>query len=505
VFDALRRLVRTGAAYQLAEIVAKFIALILLPVYTRHLTRTDYGTADLLLTLVILVSFLVRLGVVDGFVRHYYEDEAPEARLRLARAASGYMLLGTTAAALVFAALAGPLSELVIGRRDTTLFLIVALGLWTYSNLELANSMLRVDERAGLYLRASLSNVALTVLTTFPLVVIADQGARGLMIGNFAGSTLVLLFLWWSMRDRIGLRLDRGALAPMLRFGLPTVPAEMSVFALNLIDRLYLYRGQSTAEAGDYSLAVKLSAVVIFATRAFQFAWPPLAYSIRDDDEARRLYAFVTTYYALFVGIVVAGVTLEGRWVVRLMAAPEFFGAHSALPWVALGWSLYGFVLILVVMAGRALVTRRNFPAAIAGVAANVILLVTLVPPLGIAGAGIALAGAYVVMVAALYALTRGIFPVPFQWDRLVHLVVVMGGIAVAGELLAPKSGAAGFLIRAAAFFAIVPALALTGFFRADERARLTQLWRALRSRAPGGSRRRDPSDDSVQPDAPHV
>jgi O-antigen/teichoic acid export membrane protein len=44
----LRRLLRTGAAYQLADAVSKVVALALLPVYTRHLTRADYGTAELL-------------------------------------------------------------------------------------------------------------------------------------------------------------------------------------------------------------------------------------------------------------------------------------------------------------------------------------------------------------------------------------------------------------------------------------------------------------------------
>ena len=148
----------------------------------------------------------------------------------------------------------------------------------------------------------------------------------------------------------------------MLRFGLPTVPAEVSVFALFFVDRLWLYRFESAGAAGLYSLSVKLAGVVVFTVRAFQYAWPPLAYSIDDDDEAARVYARVTTYYVLFTGLVVAGLALLGRWLVRLLAAPEFFAAHEALPWVALGWALYGLFLVLVAMAGRARVTIRNAP-----------------------------------------------------------------------------------------------------------------------------------------------
>jgi O-antigen/teichoic acid export membrane protein len=482
MYDYFRRLARTGAAYQAGEALAKLVAVGLLPVYTRHLSRADYGTADLLLTLVILVSIVIRLGLVEAFVRFYYVDAEPERRARVARAATGLVLLATTVVSALAAALAGPLSQLVLGFRDVTLWLITVLGLWSFTNLEMCYALLRVDERARTFLRASLTNVALTIALSVYLVVVADQGARGLLAGNFIASTVVVVGLMWTLRERIGLphRIPSVHLPELLRFGLPTVPAEVSVFALNIVDRAYLYRVESQGTAGLYSLAVKLTAVVIFVTRAFQYAWPPLAYSIADDAEARRFYALVATYYVLFAGSIVAALTLLGRWAVRLLAAPAFFGAHAALPWVALGWSLYGLFLVLVVMAGRAKVTTRNFPAALAGLAVNVGLLLLLVPPLGIAGAGIALCGAYVVMLAVMYALTRGLFDVDFEWARLAHLVVVMGGISVAGELLLPTAGVAGFVERAAVLAAIPLALLVTGFFGVEERARMRQLLRRM-------------------------
>ena len=91
----------------------------------------------------------------------------------------------------------------------------------------------------------------------------------------------------------------------------------------------------------------------------------------------------------------------------RLLAAPDYFEAHEALPWVALGWAMYGLFLVLVTIGGRAGVTSRNFPAALAGVVVNVVVLVALVDPLGIAGAGIALVAAYAVMLVVLHLLTR--------------------------------------------------------------------------------------------------
>ena len=210
--------------------------------------------------------------------------------------------------------------------------------------------------------------------------------------------------------------------------------------------------------------------------RAFQYAWPPLAYSVRDDAEAARLYGLVTTYYVLVSGWVVAGLALFARWIVRLLAAPDFFAAYKALPWVALGWAMYGLFVIFLVIAGRAKVTTRNFPAAFAGLATNVILLLVLVPPLGLVGAGLSLCGAYVVMLVVMHFLTRELFRVAFEWRRLAQITALTGGIAAAGELLLPTHGVVGLLSRAVAFALIPLALLVTGFAHPQELRRVRLL-----------------------------
>ena len=482
----LKRLVSSLAAYQVADVVSKFIAVLLLPVYTRYISPAGYGVVELLANGVILISILVRFGMIESFLRFYFSDEDQRRRDALARRTAGFLLLTTTVASVALALAAAPLSKVVLGYRDPTTFRIAVLGLWAFTNLELAYAMLRVEERLRTYAVASLTNVALTVASSLVLVVVLGKGARGLLLGNYGASTLVLLGLWWTMRDRL---LPRHPSAEghsvLLRFGLPTVPAEVSVYALSIIDRYYLFHHRSPGLAGLYSIAVKLAGAVAFIVRAFQYAWPPLAYSVRDDAEAARLYGLVTTYYLLVSGLVVAGLALLGRWVLRLLVAPSFYGAYRALPWVALGWALYGLWVVFLVIAGRANVTTRNFPAALAGLAVNVVLLLVLVPGLGIAGAGIALCGAYVVMIAVMHLLTRRAFAAAFEWRRLVQLALVLGGMAAAGDLLLPTHGAVGFLARAAVLAAIPAVLLGTGFAHRQEleQARLL-LTAAARRRA---------------------
>jgi O-antigen/teichoic acid export membrane protein len=487
VLGYLKRLVTTGAAYQAAEIFAKAIAVFTLPLYTRHVSSEAYGAYNTLLTSVILASIVLRMGVGEAFVRFYFTDSDVERRTRIARTATATVAWTTTLAALVCVAFSSELSRLILGFEDPLLMDCAILGLWAFTNIEMAYAQLRVDERARAYMIASGANVAMTVVFTIALVVLAGQGARGLLLGNFGASAIVVLGLWWVLRARFSLRVRVGDLRAMLGFGLPTVPADASVYALQVVDRFYLFRGVGHAAAGEYSIAVQLATVVFVFVRGFQYAWPPLAYSIDSDVEASRLYSIVTTYFVLATGVVVAGVALLGRWLVRLLAAPEFFGAHTALPWLALGWTLYGLYQVMIVITGRARVTQRNVPAAAAGLAVNVILLVVLVPSkglgLGIAGAGIALCGAYVTMVAIMHLLTRGVFAVDFQWGRLGRLTAILAAVAVSGELLLPTAGLVGLALRVL-WLAWIPALLLlTRFFEPNERRQASALVADARQR----------------------
>jgi len=480
VLGYLKRLVATGAAYQFGDIVAKGIALVTIPLYTRHVSPAGYGAANSLLTAVILASIFLRVGVGEAFIRFYFDDEDGSRRDRIARTATATVAWTTTVASLAALALAGPLSRLILGYHDPLLLDCAVLGLWAFTNLEMAYAQLRVDERARAYVYASGANVGLTVLFTVSLVVVAGEGARGLLLGNFGASAVVVLGLWWALRRRFSLRVRWPDLCAMLRFGLPTVPADASVYALQVADRFYLFRDYSHAAAGEYSVALQFATVVFVMVRGFQYAWPPLAYSISSDAEASRLYSLVTTYFVLATGVIVAAVALVGRWIVRLLAAPQYFGAHKALPWLALAWTLYGLYQVMIVITGRARATSRNLPAAAAGLVVNVVLLLVLVPRgglnLGIAGAGIALCGSYVAMLLVMHLLTRRLFAVAFQWRRLAQLTLILAGVAVSGELLLPSSGFAGIALRIV-WLALIPALLLlTRFFGAEERSQARSL-----------------------------
>jgi len=303
--DYLRRLATTGAAYTASSVLSKLIAVFLLPLYTAYLTPSDYGAAEVMLAAVVAASIVIRFGVIEAILRFYYIAE--ERRERVVATGFASLFWAATAGALIGLAAAEPLSEALLDRSDAGLARIAVLGLWTLTLWEYALTLLRLDERARAYFAITVVNVLVTIPFTVWLVVGERLGAEGILLGTFATGAIFLGVRLWEERRRLSFLPDRSLLRRMLRFGLPTMPAELTLYSLSFIDRILIVRLAGLAEAGLYALAIKFAQGINVLARGLQLAFPPLAYSIADDEEARRAYSLVFTWFAALLAFAVAG------------------------------------------------------------------------------------------------------------------------------------------------------------------------------------------------------
>ena len=470
----LRRPATTGAAYTASSVLSKLIAVALLPLYTRYLSPADYGAAEVLFAGVVAASIVIRFGAIEALLRFYYQ--AGEDPARVVSSSFAALFWTATAGALIALPFAGPISEALLDTSDPGLARIAIGGLWVLTLFEYLLTIFRLEERARAYFATTIANVLVTIPVTVVLVAGFDEGARGLLLGSYATGAAFVLGLIALHRRRLALVADGPLLRRMARFGLPTMPAELSLYSLNFIDRVILVRYAGLAEAGLYALAVKFAQAVNVLVRGFQLAWPPLAYSIRDDEEARRAYAVIVTWFVTACAFAVTGMWLLSRWIVRALAAPEFFRSYEAVGLISTGVTLYALYMVLVVILGRTGRTEFNLPATIAATAVNVVLNLVLVPPYGIVGAGVALVASYVVVLVLMYVFTQRLFAVPYEWGRLARVVLVSAAIVAAGELLLPTAGAGGLAARMLLWLAWPAALWASGFLAEGERQALSSL-----------------------------
>ena len=306
--EQLKRLGKHSAIYGLGGLVSRILAVLLLPLYTRYLSPSDYGKVETLIALTTVIGIVLRMGIHSAFFRFYFDSSDPEAR-RLVLRTSFWFTMGMATVGLVAGlALSGAISSLLFGSADDSELVMAAfVGLWAGMNYEQVTSLFRVEERSVAFVSASLTNIFLTIGATLLLVVTLDKGPIGVIVGNFTGTLLVYAVLLGYRREQLGLQFDRGLLRRMNHFGVPLVPTALFLWVTNFSDRLFLVKLADTQEVGLYSVGVRIASALVLLLTAFRLAWPAFAYSIEDDGEARRTYGYVLTYLVFVTTWVATG------------------------------------------------------------------------------------------------------------------------------------------------------------------------------------------------------
>ena len=470
----LKRLARHSAVYGIGGIVSRVVAVFLLPVYTRYLDPADLGAVGVLIALTAVLVTVLRGGISSAFFRFWFDSKEPEARRVVLRTSFWFTMTSATLGLAAGVLLAEPIAgALALGDDGPALVIAAFVGLWAQMNYEQLTALFRVEERSGAFLAASLANIAITVGATVLLVVVLELGALGVIAGNFTGTLAVYLALAGYRREQLGLEFDRALFRRMQRFGMPLVPSALALIAVNFSDRFFLAHLADLTEVGLYEIGVRIASAMVLLLTAFRTAWPAFAYSIEDEDEARRTYAYVLTYLVALASWVALALGLLAPWLVRLLTTPEFHAGERVVGPLAFASAVFAGYVVVAIGVGRA--RRTQFNWAITGAAAvlNVALNLLLIPPYGMMGAAVATIAAYALLFLAMAWWANRVFPMPYQVRRVATALGAGVALLAVGRLLdVPLWGA---LALAAAYPLVLLAL---GFAEPGERAALRRRLR---------------------------
>jgi O-antigen/teichoic acid export membrane protein len=468
----MRRLARHSVIYGIGGLVSRVLATLLLPLYTSYLSTTAFGRVEIVTAATAVLAIVLQMGISSAFFRFYFDTKVAAERLTVVRTSFWFTMTMATLGLVFGLVFANQIGHWIGLGHDPWLVRAGAVGLWAQTNYQQLTNLFRAEERSTAFAIASVTNVLITVAAMVVFVAVFHWGAVGLVVGNFTGTLIVYVALVLYRTEQLGLEFDRDLFRKMQHFGMPLVPSALALWAINFIDREFVVWYKGPAEVGVYSAAVKIASVITFVMIAFRTAWPAFAYSIEDDREARRTYAFVLTYLLAFASW--AALMLGGLapWWTRLLTNKHgYLRAEKGVALLAFAGAIYAGYTVLAIGSGRARKTQLNWVVTGIGAAANVGLNFWLIPRWGMVGASISTLAAYVVLFAGMTIYAQHVYPVPYQWRRITIAVGAAAGLTVAARA-AHLSLAPSVLLVAA--YPVV--LALLGFYLPAERARIRRL-----------------------------
>ena len=479
--------------YGLGDVATSLVGFLLLYVFTRILSTADYGVLFLLLTVELIAKLIFRWGIDASFMRLYYDCHDEAARQQLASTLFFFLLAVNGGVVAIALALSPFMANQLFGSGRYTLALqIVIVNTFVGSFYFIPFHVLRIKGKAVQFSALTFSRSIGTILFRVCLVAVLKLGVFGMVLADVCVTVLLAPILLRWFVPLIRLTFSWAVLREALRFGLPRVPHGMAQQVAGpttdaFLLRIFLREPVPVAEShiGIYGNGASFGLVMKLFLSAFEYAWAPFIFSTMKETDARRTFSVVTTYGVAILVLLTAGLSAVGRDLIRLMTPAGFHDGARVVPWIAIGVLLQGIYLLTSI--GLAITKHTEYYPVSTGLAAaaNIGSNILLIPRFGFIGAAWSNVVSYAVLAATAWFFSRRFYPISYEWPRIARAVVA-GVIAylIPAALVPRTHPLVGVILRGSLVTVAFPAaLALSGFFRAGELARLRALASRLRPR----------------------
>jgi O-antigen/teichoic acid export membrane protein len=486
VLARLKHLFGSLAVYGFGDVATSVVSLLLLPIYTRYLSPSDYGVLAMLVTIEAVAKITFRWGADTAFMRLFYDCPDQPAKQRLASTVFLFLLAANGVLAAACVAGAGWFSHLLF--KTNAHGLLVAL---TIANTFIGGfffiplHVLRIGGRASEFITYTSTRSVGTLVLRLLLVLWAGMGVRGIVVADIVMTTLVGLGLLRHFAPLIRPVFSRAVLREVLNFGLPRIPHSLAQQVIGLADRWFLNGYSTLRNVGLYSVGSTFGVAPKLFIGAFEFAWTPFFLGAMKEPDAGSIYSRISTYIVAILVLLVAGLSAISTDLVRAATQPDFHSAAAVVPWIAIGSLFQG--LYIVGSIGIVITKQTRLYPLATGCAAAVSLLANalLVPRFGFLGAAWANAIAYGALAVVTISFSYRAYPIHYEWERLGRLAAAGVAAYVVPTMLVPQMRPlVGLLVRGTlATVVYLVTLVVTGFFHAGEFKVLNDAWRRVQRR----------------------
>ena len=425
MFELLKRILKHSTAYAIGTILNRAVSIVLLPLYTRYLLKSEYGVLEILLVTSSVIMLLFQLGLGSALFRSIiYKDNVD--RKVLISTAYYFLAFISTISIFILCLNTTPISKFLFGSltyANTLIILFIGDFFLVLNTVPMA--LLRIKEQSVKFAIINSFNFAVGIILNIIFVVILKRGVEGIVLANtitaFLFFIIYLLVLW----DELELTFSFIELRDMLGFGLPLVPSSIGDMVLMLSDRYILRYFRGLEDVGSYSAAIRLSMIVALTVNAFQMAWPAILFSIVKEDNAEQTFARLFDYFLFVLAFVALGLSLFSSEIIRIITTPKFIDGAKVVPLIALSYLFYGIYYYSSI--GIQVHKKTFYLPIIIGFAAFISLSLNfyLIPKYGFIGAGISRVISTSILGFSILFISLKYYFIPYSYFNMLKLFFV--------------------------------------------------------------------------------
>lgn len=346
------RVLKAGIGYTIGNYLLKGLSFFTIPIFTRLLTTQDYGKYN------VFLSYENIIFVLIGFAIH---SSYKNARYRYGLASEGaekgkdYHSYVSTTICLVLCSTAGWLLAVNIFGDAIENFLqldkvcLNLLVLYAFGNAVMTcyNTDAGIDYRYQKFIKVSGINAILNILLSLFLIVFVFQKDK--YIGRILGSTIAIVVVavniiieFWKREKPCK---DLSLLKWGVKYSIPIIPHGLSQIVLNQFDRIMIMKMGTDENAGIYSFAYNIYAIVQVTANSLDSVWGPWFYQKRKDNDLFSIRKY-SGYYASYMALFSSAIIFMAPEIVKILASENYWDAiYSVIPIAAGGYFAFLYTI----------------------------------------------------------------------------------------------------------------------------------------------------------------
>ena len=367
----------------------KIIGFLLVPLYTNYLSTVEYGTADMLSTIMSIVVPIFSIDIADGVMRYVLDKRCESSSVLLV--AIKTISLGSS---IFFILLICVWFTDLIDVPDFYYFYLF----FSFMSTSLYNifiNYLKGKERITILVVAGLMCALLNAGCNILFLTRLGWGVEGYLLASVLSTAIPMLYLvicsgHYGYLKFKGIRSDKKLLMQMLGYSAPLILNSLAWWVNNSLDKFFVTFICGVSANGVLAVAYKIPSILSMLQTIFNQAWSLSAIQEFDSKDKNGFIGKVYSYYGCAMTISCSAVLLFNVFLARILYANDFF----------LAWKYTGMLIIANLFGGMSVCISGVFNAVkdtktlatttVIGGFVNTILNALMIPKLGVQGAVIA-------------------------------------------------------------------------------------------------------------------
>lgn len=406
----------------IGTILPKLALFITLPVITGQLTKAEYGTYDLITTLVSLFLPVATLQVQTAAFRFLIDCKEDE---------RGKKKVITNVVVFVLISSLIALSILFLALFKLSLLVRTLICIYFFADIILMTllQVVRGLSMPKLYATCTsvqpIANMVLVVI----LVLFAQGGLVGALISMTAATFLamVIVILRAHIFSYLDLKLlSKDKMKEMVGYAWPMIPNSLSLWLLNFSDRLVLRQFMGIEAVAVYAAANKVPSMYSLANSAFTLAWQENAAINAKDEDVSAYYGSMFDNILRILSGIMALLIAATPVLFRILIRGDYSDAYRQMPilLMAMFFSSMSSFLGGIYIAHKK--TKNVGGTTIIAAVVNVVIDLVCVRFLGIYAASLSTLCAY--MFLALYRMwnVQKFQPIRYRYGKMIQYLSVL-------------------------------------------------------------------------------